>query len=270
MQKYQEDSLGKQLSAGEERQRQEAIKAEARQFEEEFYAELRQLGFRINNATQFHPSLFQFDARIIPVFEKYLERAETLTAYTHIGAFSNFISFMLNCLAHQKMKDATAFLIEHYKYALTNTAPWAIRLGYAHAIRKIEDKRYMDDYYCFLSDEYLDPTCGNIIGLFGQFQVVEAEDLLINLIDHRDGPKGKDRKQSYYGLGAHLWISLASMTALGKIKSKKALPYIKEYLQPETKIERPDPKYCRESDYHYSLELAEKTARKAIDSIGLE
>lgn len=109
MQNNQNDSLSKHLSAEEERQRQKTIKAEVRQFEEEFYAELRQLGFRINNATQFHPFLFQYDVRIIPIFEKYLERAETVTAYTHIGSFSNFMKLMLDCLAHKNMKAATAF-----------------------------------------------------------------------------------------------------------------------------------------------------------------
>lgn len=264
------DQIQKQNSAEEQRRLQKAIKAEKRQFEEDFYRELRELGFRINNSTQLDPSKFNYDIRIIPIFKKYLEKAESTKSYTHKGAFANYIGMMLECIANKKMKDMTAFLIEHYKFAIKNNATGPILFGYASTIRKISDKRYIDEYFSLFSDEYIISSSACLLGLFNEFKVKEAEDLLIRLMEHRDEPRWKDHKEAFYGLGMHLWICMTSIVVLGKLKCKKALPYIEEYLEPEKKIDRGDPKYFTAKDYDRYLKETKKIAQKAIDSINSE
>lgn len=238
------------------------------QFEANFYAELRELGYRINNSSQLHPKKFNYDVKIIPVFKKYLEIAEQKKAYYVVGPFSNYIQKMLLCLMSKKMKDVTGFLIEHYKFAITNNAPWIVRDSYAMAIFAIQDDRFIDEYFSLFTDKYITSTSACLLEFFYDFKVTEAEDLLIRLIDYRDKPKRKQEEKYFYNMGGHIDICAASITVLGKMKSKKALPYIEEYLlEPENKTKCLQPEFFDKQRHRDFAKVLQRKAQEAIDSI---
>ena len=266
----QTEKTAKELESERGRQIQRAIADEANQFKKDFYAELRELGYRINTEPQLHPKRFGYDKKIIPVFEKYLKKAESVRSYYHIGGFSNYVQLMLFCVASPNLKEMTPFMVERYMFAVKSKAPNVILESYARTIFAMKDKKYLSLYRTLLEEEYIAFSASSIIAIFNKLKVYDIEDKLIELLEYRaeldSKRKYKESGKAFYALGDHLNVCYASIKTLGDFKSKKALPYIQGYLTPENKVEY-DPKVLDEKEYAYFLKTLKKVAQEAIDKI---
>ena len=169
-----------------------------KQFEEAFYEELQALGFTISSFSELQRNCLKFDVKIIPVFKKYLLKAEQMQAYYQIGEFAEFVQYMLFCLRSKNMAEMTDFLLERYKLAIKNSASEVILYAYAKTICAIRDKRYIPEYLSLFCEEYIVPTSARFLTLLYDFRAKELEELAIRLLEHFDLPRSELERESFY------------------------------------------------------------------------
>lgn len=199
-------------------------------FSDKLFFDLNALGYDIQWGFSLQPSVFNGDERIFPIVKKYvtlLEESDYCKDYIGI------VSLLVHCMAHKKCTFATEWLLEKYRYAVKNNIFFELTNSYADTITTIKDNRYIDEYINLCMGNYLCADSGYFVQLLGKLKVVKAENLLIELIDYRAKPNCQMGNECFYNLGLDLFVSEMAVKSLGLIKSTKAIPKIKECLNPE-------------------------------------
>lgn len=195
-------------------------------FTDRVYAELNTLGYNVEWGFTMQPAYFDGDIRIFPIAKKYIEEA------FEDKELSSCVNMLIGILGHKKMTVATSYLIEIYRRALKEQADSCILNASGWAILTIKDKRYIDEYISLLADELLVPYTGYFIELLSKLKVHEVEDRLMELMDSRLKPRAIDNAEFFYYIGHDITLVKDSIKALGRLKCKKAIPKIEEYLHP--------------------------------------
>ena len=197
------------------------------EFSDRLFSALNSLGYDIQWGFSMQPATFHGDMRIFPICRQFIEEAGEDEELEGCMCMAVWV------LAHKNMKVATEFLIQQYRGAIARGANNRVLSYYAQAIAKIKDRRYIEDYLQLTNPATIVYESAYLVELLGQLKVHEAENQIIQLVDIRiPPPKGRDEK-FHYDVGLHLFVSSKAMKALGMLKSKKALPVIEKYLNPE-------------------------------------
>ncbi len=253
----------------EEYLKQKGLRDEENAFKDDFYAELRALGYHISTSSQLHYSM-NFQEETIPVFEKYLLKAETMKGYYYrAGNFSNYVGLMIRSI-NPKMKAIVPFLIERYKFAVKNRAANEVITQYALWIGRLKNKKYIQAYRELIEDEYLCYQTCELIDLLMALNAPDMEERLLELMRYRyvEEDSKKSRIKSTYVLRYHLSVFGACVRGLVKLKSKRALPYLEECLADIPKAAacaRPD--LLESRDIKYQEKMVRSIVEKAISDI---
>ena len=140
----------------------------------------------------------------------------------------------IGILGHRKMRIATEYLLNKYREAIKREANTTILDSYAGTIWAIRDERYIADYLELIDPKRINIYSSFFVDLMWRLKVHEAEDLLIELVDHRSGTISEMTEKYLYDMGLNLSVSKSAIKALGLLKCKKAIPVIEKYLHPET------------------------------------
>lgn len=197
-------------------------------FSDRIFHDLNELGYDIQWGFSMQPTVFKGDNRIFPICKKYIEEAELDEEL--IGC----VEMTIGILGHKKMRIATEYLIKKYREAIEREANTMLLDTYAWTIYAIRDERYIKDYLELIDPKTIIIYSSFIVLLVGKLKVHEAEDILIELVDHRSGTISEMTEKYLYDLGSNLSVSKSAIKALGFLKSKKAIPVIEKYLHPET------------------------------------
>ena len=224
-------------------------------FDDKLYSDLNQLGYNIQWGFNLQPTVFNGDERIFSIVKKYVS---ILEKSNYDREYMGTVSLLVHCLAHKKATYATEWLIEKYKEAVKKDVFFVLVNSYAGTIATIRDRRYVNEYIGLCQGEYLCSYSSYFVELLGKLKVTEAEDLLISLIDYRAKPQFQKNDEFFYSLGSDIWVSICAVEALGRIKSKKALPLIEKCLNIENLYD-----YKNKTD----KTLMRNTAKKAIERI---
>ena len=196
-------------------------------FADRIYHDLNELGYDIQWGFAMQPTVFNGDNRIFPICQRYIEEAENDDEL--IGC----VNMTIGILGHKKMRIATGYLLRKYREAIKREANTTVLDSYAGAIWAIRDERYIADYLELINPKTIIIYSAFIVDLMWRLKVYEAEDLLIELVDHRSVPISNMTEKYLYDMGLNLSVSKSAIKALGFLKSKKALPVIEKYLHPE-------------------------------------
>lgn len=197
-------------------------------FADRIYHDLNELGYDIQWGFTMQPTVFNGDNRIFPICQKYIEEAENDEELT------GCLNMTIGILGHRKMRIATEYLLNKYREAIKRGTDTTILDSYAWTIWAIRDERYIADYLELINPKKIIIYSSFFVDLMWRLKVYEAEDLLIELVDHRSGTISEMTEKYLYDMGLNLAVSESAIKALGFLKCKKAIPVIEKYLHPET------------------------------------
>ncbi|WP_251617683.1 hypothetical protein [Pumilibacter muris] len=192
------------------------------QVEQSLFNELNALGYNFAWSYQFTGNTFTAkDKAVIPIVIKHLEMFKNHNKKHHY----------IGCLGVKGFYDATEYLIGEYNKYLPTDNEDSILYMVSQTLARIRDKRYMDVYLDYLSEEKVVCSTWFIVEMLGFMRYEKAIPSFIRLLD------GEQRiKDSFYGstieCGKYL-VSQAAITALSRFRKAEYKKYIEKFLEPE-------------------------------------
>ena len=117
------------------------------------------------------------------------------------------LNMTIGILGHRKMRIATEYLLNKYREAIKREANTTILDSYAWTIWAIRDERYIADYLELIDPKRINIYSSFFVDLMWRLKVHEAEDLLIELVDHRSGTISEMTEKYLYDMGLNLSVS---------------------------------------------------------------
>lgn len=222
MKKKEIDAILPHIAEIEMKYRKDPKNAYDVKVEKSLFKELNALGYDFAWEYQFEGNTFTAkDKAVIPIVIKHLEMFKN---------HNNKLNYMV-CLGVKGFYDATDYLIEeYYKYIPPNYDSDSLNFV-SHTLSRIRDKRYMDVYLDFLSEDKVVCDTWHIVKMLGLMRYEKAIPSFIRLLD------GEQRIDSYfYGssieTGKYL-VSQTAIVALSMFRKAEYRKYIEKFLEPE-------------------------------------